>query len=87
MKATEKKSAYGEYTPSAQKQAHIDELIRKAIGKGAAVEVTEKHYNPWVRSCQKQLEEDLERTWSRDPLVPVEAKVTRRLRGERERVN
>ncbi len=49
--------------------------------------VTEKHYNPWVRSRQEQLEEDLERAWSRDPLVPVEAKVTRRLRGERERVN
>jgi integrase/recombinase XerD len=49
--------------------------------------VTEKHYNPWVRSRQEQLEADLERAWSRDPLVLVEAKVTRRLRGERERVN
>lgn len=38
MKATEKKPAYGNYKPSAQKQAHIDELIRKAIGKGVAVE-------------------------------------------------
>jgi integrase/recombinase XerD len=49
--------------------------------------VTEKHYNPWVRSRQEQLEADLERAWSRDPLVLVGAKVTRRLRGERERVN
>jgi integrase len=49
--------------------------------------VTEKHYNPWVRSRQEQLEADLERAWSRDPLVLVEAKVTRRLRGERARVN
>jgi integrase/recombinase XerD len=49
--------------------------------------VTEKHYNPWVRSRQEQLEADLERAWSRDPLVLVEAKATRRLRGERARVN
>jgi integrase len=49
--------------------------------------VTEKHYNPWVRSRQEQLEADLERAWSRDPLVLIEAKATRRLRGERERVN
>jgi integrase-like protein len=49
--------------------------------------VTERHYNPWVRARQEQLEADLERAWSRDPLVLVEAKVTRRLRGERERVN
>jgi integrase len=49
--------------------------------------VTEKHYNPWVRSRQEQLEADLERAWSRDPLVFVESKVTRRLRGERARVN
>jgi integrase/recombinase XerD len=49
--------------------------------------VTEKHYNPWVRSRQEQLEADLERAWSRDPLVLVEGKVTRRLHGERERVN
>jgi integrase/recombinase XerD len=49
--------------------------------------VTEKHYNPWVRSRQEQLEADLERAWSRDPLVLVQAKATRRLRGERERVN
>jgi len=49
--------------------------------------VTEKHYNPWVRSGQEQLEADLERVWSRDPLVLVEAKVTPRLRGVRERLN
>jgi len=38
MKDTAKKPAYGNYKPSAQKQAHIDDLIRKAIGKGVAVE-------------------------------------------------
>jgi hypothetical protein len=49
--------------------------------------VTEKHYNPWVLARQEQLEADIERAWSRDPLVLVEAKATRRLRGEREGVN
>ena len=49
--------------------------------------VTEKQYNPWVRSRQEQLEADLERAWSRDPLVLLDAKVTRRLRGEPEAVN
>ena len=53
--------------------------------------VTEKHYNPWCRSRQEQLEADLERAWSRDPLVLVEANshavATRRLRGARERLN
>jgi integrase/recombinase XerD len=49
--------------------------------------VTEKHYNPWVRSRQEQLEADLERAWSRDPLVLLEAKVTPRLRGAREHLN
>jgi integrase/recombinase XerD len=56
-----------------------------------SVRVTEKHYNPWVRSRQEQLEADLERAWSRDPLVLIEGKsyaaVTRRLHGERQRVN
>ena len=49
--------------------------------------VTEKHYSPWVRSRQEQLEAELERAWSRDPLVLVQARATRRLRGEQERVN
>jgi integrase/recombinase XerD len=53
--------------------------------------VTEKHYNPWCRSRQEQLEADLEKAWSRDPLVLVEANsqavATRRLHGARERLN
>jgi integrase/recombinase XerD len=51
------------------------------------VRVTEKHYNPWVHSRQQQLEADLERVWARDPIVQMESQVTRRLRGEIERVN
>jgi hypothetical protein len=34
-----------------------------------SVRITEKHYAPWVRSRQEQLEADLERAWGRDPLV------------------
>jgi len=34
-----------------------------------SVRITEKHYAPWVRSRQEQLEADLVRAWDRDPLV------------------
>src|SRR5258705_2848023 len=35
-----------------------------------SVRITEKHYAPWVRSRQEQLEADLARAWSRDPVTP-----------------
>ena len=38
VKVEKKKPAYGDYTPSAQKQAHIDAEVRKAAGKGFAVD-------------------------------------------------
>lgn len=34
-----------------------------------SVRVTEKHYNPWVRSRQKQLEADVARAWKLDPVL------------------
>jgi len=37
--------------------------------------ITQKHYSPWVRSRQRQLEANLERAWNRDPLVLLETKV------------
>ncbi|MGB7562898.1 MAG: tyrosine-type recombinase/integrase, partial [Candidatus Acidiferrales bacterium] len=46
-----------------------------------SVRITEKHYNPWVRSRQEQLEADIERAWTRDPLVLLESKHTQRLRS------
>lgn len=52
-----------------------------------SVRVTEKHYSPWVRSRQEQLEADLQQAWTRDPLVLLEAKVTRRLHGNGGAVN
>lgn len=34
-----------------------------------SVRVTERHYNPWVRSRQEQLEADVARTWELDPVL------------------
>ena len=32
-----------------------------------SIRVTERHYAPWVRSRQEQLEADVSRVWSSDP--------------------
>ena len=40
-----------------------------------SVRITEKHYAPWVRSRQEQLEADLARAWSRHPLVLSQGEV------------
>jgi site-specific recombinase XerD len=34
-----------------------------------SVRVTEKHYNPWVRSRQEQLEADVASAWKHDPIL------------------
>jgi site-specific recombinase XerD len=34
-----------------------------------SVRITEKHYNPWVRSRQEQLEADVARAWKLDPVL------------------
>ena len=34
-----------------------------------SVRVTERHYNPWVRSRQEQLEADVASAWQRDPAL------------------
>jgi site-specific recombinase XerD len=38
-----------------------------------SIRVTEKHYAPWVRARQEQLEADVSRVWSTDPLALLEA--------------
>ncbi len=35
----------------------------------SSIRITQKHYSPWVRARQQQLEAHLERAWNRDPLV------------------
>jgi integrase len=34
-----------------------------------SVRITEKHYSPWAKSRQEQLEADLRKAWKRDPLA------------------
>ena len=40
-----------------------------------SVRITEKHYNPWVRSRQEQLEADVARTWERDPVLNLKTQL------------
>jgi integrase len=35
----------------------------------SSVRITEKHYSPWVRSRQEQLEDDVRNAWAGDPLI------------------
>ena len=35
----------------------------------SSIRVTEKHYSPWIRARQEQLEADVERSWATDPVV------------------
>jgi integrase/recombinase XerD len=52
-----------------------------------SIRITEKHYAPWVRSRQEQLEADLESAWKRDPLVLLETRGTPEVHGKVERIN
>lgn len=46
-----------------------------------SVRITEKHYAPWMRSRQEQLEADLANAWSHDPLVLLQTEVHQRYTG------
>lgn len=35
----------------------------------SSVRITERHYSPWVRSRQEQLEADVRNAWASDPLI------------------
>jgi integrase/recombinase XerD len=52
-----------------------------------SVRVTERHYSPWVRSRQEQLEADLQRAWECDPIARMETKGTLEVHGKRGPVN
>jgi integrase/recombinase XerD len=47
--------------------------------------ITEKHYSPWVKARQEQLEADLLRTWETDPVLLQAG--TQQVRGRKERPN
>ncbi len=40
-----------------------------------SVRITEKHYAPWVRSRQEQLEADLTNAWKNDPVISTSNEV------------
>jgi integrase len=52
-----------------------------------SVRVTERHYSPWVRSRQEQLEQDLRRVWEQDPIALRETKSTPQVHEERRQIN
>ncbi len=52
-----------------------------------SVKVTEKHYAPWVRARQEQLEQDVKRPWSEDPIALAATKGTPEVHGRKEAVN
>ncbi len=70
------------------------ERVSVALGH-SSVKVTEKHYSPWVRERQEQLESDVRRIWQRDPFVLMEnaalatdeTRGTQQVRGKNEAVN
>jgi len=53
----------------------------------SSIRVTERHYSPWIRARQEQLEADLERSWATDPLVLAQTKGTPQVHGKKEVVN
>ena len=57
----------------------------------SSIRVTEHHYAPWVRSRQEQLEADLRRAWSQDPLALMgfvqPEKGTKKVHEKRQRPN
>jgi site-specific recombinase XerD len=47
-----------------------------------SVRITERHYSPWVRSRQEQLEKDLQFAWSQDPIALMQTKGTPDVHGK-----
>jgi integrase/recombinase XerD len=52
-----------------------------------SIRITERHYSPWVRSRQDQLEQDLRRAWSEDPLALMQTKGTPRVHRDKREIN
>jgi integrase/recombinase XerD len=53
----------------------------------SSVRITEKHYSPWVRSRQEQLEADVKRAWAEDPVIASQMLGTKRVQFTKVRVN
>jgi integrase/recombinase XerD len=52
-----------------------------------SIKVTEKHYTPWVRARQEQLEADLQRSWAHDPIFLSQIKGTAEIHEKLESIN
>jgi integrase len=52
----------------------------------SSIKITQQHYSPWVRDRQLQLEADLERAWTRDPVVQAQGTIEGRLREQGKRL-
>ena len=52
-----------------------------------SVRVTEKHYNPWVRSRQEQLEADVASAWKLDPILNDKNLGTNQVQLAKRRIN
>jgi len=48
----------------------------------SSIKITQKHYSPWVRDRQLQLEADLERVWKHDPVVQAQGAIAGRIREQ-----
>jgi integrase len=52
-----------------------------------SVRITERHYSPWVRARQEQLEQDLKQAWEKDPVLLMETQGTPEVHGKDRRYN
>jgi integrase/recombinase XerD len=63
-------------------------IERVAILLGhSSVRITEKHYAPWVRARQDQLEADLTKAWSRDAFLISQTQGTPQVHAKPRRIN
>ena len=53
----------------------------------SSIRITERHYAPWTRSRQEQIEADLKVAWSNDPVVLTDGKGTPEPQGKTGRIN
>ena len=56
------------------------ERVSVLLGHGS-IKVTERHYSPWVRARQEQLQSDVRRSGERDPVVFAQTKGTPEVHG------
>jgi integrase/recombinase XerD len=50
----------------------------------SSIRITERHYAPWTRSRQEQIENDLVAAWKRDPVILASGRVIYGSRGKRQ---